>query len=147
MKTPYVLFGLLALTASVGAGAAENKVYKWKDANGVTHFSETPPPKGTEYDNVRVKGEATITTSDAAAPKTEEQVKAEDAAKAQQTAKSDDQSRCAIAQDRLAKLQGQAALTMKGSDGKTIEVTPERRASELKVAQAEVGAYCAAPKN
>ncbi|MES2743658.1 MAG: glutaredoxin family protein [Pseudomonadota bacterium] len=29
------------------AGAASAQLYKWKDANGVTHFSDTPPAAGT----------------------------------------------------------------------------------------------------
>ncbi|MEC5162742.1 MULTISPECIES: glutaredoxin family protein [unclassified Janthinobacterium] len=29
------------------AGAADAQVYKWKDAKGVTHFSDTPPPAAT----------------------------------------------------------------------------------------------------
>ncbi|MDC8759004.1 glutaredoxin family protein [Janthinobacterium fluminis] len=29
------------------AGAASAQVYKWKDAKGVTHFSDTPPPAST----------------------------------------------------------------------------------------------------
>jgi Domain of unknown function (DUF4124) len=38
----------LGLTAASAAMAGD--VYKWKDANGVTHYSQTPPPKGSaEY--------------------------------------------------------------------------------------------------
>ncbi len=38
----------LGLTAISAATAGD--VYKWKDANGVTHYSQTPPPKGSaEY--------------------------------------------------------------------------------------------------
>jgi glutaredoxin len=31
----------------VAAAAAQGQTYKWKDAAGVTHYSETPPAKGT----------------------------------------------------------------------------------------------------
>ncbi len=44
---PAVAFclGLTAISAAVAGD-----VYKWKDANGVTHYSQTPPPKGSaEY--------------------------------------------------------------------------------------------------
>ena len=34
----------LALGAALPASAGE--VYQWKDANGVTHYSQTPPPQG-----------------------------------------------------------------------------------------------------
>lgn len=38
------LFGLSLLLATGGAGAQE--LYQWKDANGVTHYSQTPPASG-----------------------------------------------------------------------------------------------------
>jgi glutaredoxin len=38
MKRALVLFMLLC------AGAANAQMYKWKDARGVTHYSDTPPP-------------------------------------------------------------------------------------------------------
>jgi len=40
-----VLACLLACLA-MDAQAQSNGVYKWKDARGVTHYSDTPPPKG-----------------------------------------------------------------------------------------------------
>lgn len=36
----------LALLACGAAGAAE--LYKWTDSKGVVHYSDTPPPKGSE---------------------------------------------------------------------------------------------------
>jgi len=41
MKTCVRLAGLLLACAGLSAAAA---VYKWVDAKGVTHYSETPPP-------------------------------------------------------------------------------------------------------
>jgi hypothetical protein len=35
---------LMALVCLAAAGNASAQVYKWKDAKGVTHFSDTPPP-------------------------------------------------------------------------------------------------------
>ena len=37
---------LLALVTVVGSAAASSTVYKWKDANGGLHFTDTPPPAG-----------------------------------------------------------------------------------------------------
>jgi glutaredoxin len=31
---------------ALAAAAAQGQTYKWKDAAGVTHYSDTPPPKG-----------------------------------------------------------------------------------------------------
>jgi hypothetical protein len=40
----------LCIGLTTAATASAGDVYKWKDANGVTHYSQTPPPKGSaEY--------------------------------------------------------------------------------------------------
>ena len=39
---------LACLLLAATAHAAE--VYKWKDANGVTHYSETPPARGKAFE-------------------------------------------------------------------------------------------------
>ena len=41
--------GLAIVLASVAAVAAAGEIYQWKDTKGVTHYSETPPPSGTNY--------------------------------------------------------------------------------------------------
>jgi glutaredoxin len=39
--------GMLALAALIATGAAaQDQMYKWKDAAGIYHYSDTPPPKG-----------------------------------------------------------------------------------------------------
>lgn len=43
---------LAALAFCVAAGAQQ--VYKWKDANGATHYSDTPPPVGAKYDKLKI---------------------------------------------------------------------------------------------
>lgn len=42
----YALLGLvlLALLSAAGVAAAQSQMYKWKDAAGVTHYSDTAPP-------------------------------------------------------------------------------------------------------
>jgi hypothetical protein len=61
-----VLLGIAALLA--GSAAAAEQFYKWKDANGVWHYSSTKPPAGTEAESVSVKkgtpeAETTTTTT------------------------------------------------------------------------------------
>ena len=38
----------LVFSASASAALAADEVYQWKDANGVTHYSQTPP-QGVSY--------------------------------------------------------------------------------------------------
>lgn len=37
----------LALCLTVAAATQAQQVYQWKDKNGVTHYSDTPPPSQT----------------------------------------------------------------------------------------------------
>ncbi len=37
---------LATLTLTGAATVSASEVYQWKDANGVTHYSQTPPPQG-----------------------------------------------------------------------------------------------------
>ncbi|NCT66826.1 MAG: DUF4124 domain-containing protein [Rhodanobacteraceae bacterium] len=61
MKRPWLLLVLLA--AAVPAAAAE--MYTWTDANGVKHFSDSPPPTNTtKAQKLKVKGG--VTTASAA---------------------------------------------------------------------------------
>ncbi|HWG10326.1 MAG TPA: DUF4124 domain-containing protein [Rhodanobacteraceae bacterium] len=55
---------LAMLAVCVAAGAQQ--VYKWKDANGATHYSDTPPPAGANYDKVKIN--SNVATPVAATP-------------------------------------------------------------------------------
>jgi glutaredoxin len=44
MKRKTIAEHLLLLAALLCAGSASAQLYKWKDAKGVVHFSDTPPP-------------------------------------------------------------------------------------------------------
>ncbi|MET0328777.1 MAG: DUF4124 domain-containing protein, partial [Luteimonas sp.] len=54
------------------APLAASEVYSWKDARGVTHYSQTPPPAGTRFEVRTVHGNAAsptpVTPAAAAAP-------------------------------------------------------------------------------
>jgi uncharacterized protein DUF4124 len=44
----------IALALLLVAPLACAQVYKWTDAHGTTHYSESPPPTGTKYSQVSV---------------------------------------------------------------------------------------------
>ncbi len=63
MKLNWVLLVLLAIGLSAAAAAAE--MYTWTDANGVKHFSDSPPPASvTKSQKLKLKGG--VTTGDEA---------------------------------------------------------------------------------
>ncbi len=137
MKAIQVAFGLLAAVAAT-AGHSADKVYKWKDASGVVHFSDAPPPKGTEFNNVRIVNQSTAITQAQAPPAT-----GEAAAGETKPADEGNAARCASAQDRVALLSSAQPLTVQ-QDGKYVPMTPADRAAELSIAKATVASLCSA---
>jgi hypothetical protein len=136
MKAIQVAFGLLAAVAATAGHSAE-KVYKWKDANGIVHFSDAPPPKGTEFDNVKIVNQSTaITQTDtaAAAPA------AGDAA-AKPAQDNSNAARCDNAQKRVALLSSNLPLTVQRGD-KIVEMSAADRAAELSIAKTTVDSLC-----
>jgi hypothetical protein len=56
---------LLLVLLTVGLPAAAAEMYSWTDANGVKHFSDSPPPASvTKAQKLKLKGG--VTTGDAA---------------------------------------------------------------------------------
>lgn len=50
---------LLAIALSMAGNLAHaSKFYRWTDADGVTHYTQTPPPEGVQSNEVRVTGDA-----------------------------------------------------------------------------------------
>ena len=114
---------LLACIA-FAAQAQSNGVYKWKDAKGVTHYSDSPPPAG-RYGNVKADASARV----APPPKPD--------------------ARCTDARanvERIKNSPGQVGPDADG-DGKPDRVLDEtQRARYLKAAEDQVIKYCAAAK-
>jgi hypothetical protein len=48
----YLVLALLVAVCPLAFGQA----YKWKDAQGVTHYSDSPPPAGTKVEKIKTSG-------------------------------------------------------------------------------------------
>jgi glutaredoxin len=55
-RTAAALIGLALLVVAGAAAAQSGQIYKWKDALGETHYSDTPPPQGAQ--TLKVAGQA-----------------------------------------------------------------------------------------
>jgi len=120
-----VLACLLAC-AAMTAHAQSTGVYKWKDARGVTHYSDTPPPAG-RYGSVAT----------APAPRATLQAAAD--------AKLD--PRCTTARENIAQLKsGRTDLGLDTDrDGKVDKPLQEaQRADQLRMAEASARNFCKA---
>jgi hypothetical protein len=125
-----ILFGALLAAAGLGAAHAQQpaaEVYQWQDANGVTHFSQTPPAKGAYQQRA-------ITNTGSAAPVAQAT-----------TAAAAESSQCTTARGNIEALQGDTAVQQDtdgdGTPDKVLD--PAERAAQLEFAQAAVKAFCA----
>lgn len=122
---------LLALVAGLSAAsvASAAEVYQWKDANGVTHYSQTPPPKGSYQ-------QRQITSSGAGTAQ----------ATAPQAAAAGENPNCATARANVAALSGERPVHEAGEDGQPGRALNDaERASQLELANAAVKTYCDNP--
>ncbi len=134
---PFVLAGALCI-----ASAAAEDVYKWTDANGVTHYADAPPT-GTKYEKLNVR---TVTTAsadkEATAPSPEDA-----AAKAEADATAANEknlsSGCRQARANLEVLQSNAVVR-KDVDGDGImeDVSGAQLQKEIENAQKLVAGFC-----
>jgi hypothetical protein len=115
--------GLLAIALPAVAG----ELYQWKDANGVTHYSDAPPPAGANYRNRTIsnRGSATVVADEAAAAPAED-------------------SQCTTARANLALLQGEGPVGADAdNDGKPdAAFTADERAAQAQLAQAAIKVHC-----
>lgn len=118
---------LALLLMGTCAPAFAQKVYQWKDAKGVTHFSDSPPP-GQQYKDRRIdnRGEP---IPEAAAGKVV------------------DSPQCTTAKLNASLLAGNSALQQDtDGDGKPDKILgADDRTNQRALAEAAVKAYCTTP--
>lgn len=120
------LGAILAFAATPAfAQQTAGEVYQWTDANGVTHYSQTPPAQG-RYEQRLITSSGT-----AAASGSEPVAKVENA-------------NCTTARANIAALENEGDVMQDtDGDGEPDSVLDAgQRASQLDLAQAAVRAYC-----
>ena len=124
MIIPRSLAVALALTVVAAPALAQQqqRVYQWKDAKGVTHYTDVPPTGAHQTRDIDVKdGQPAKTT--AAQPESEQ---------------------CTNARANLVRLQGSGAIGVDtNGDGKPDRnMGSDERKSQLELNQAAVKAFC-----
>ena len=116
---------LALLLAATSTPAFAQKVYQWKDAKGVTHYSDSPPPS-QQYQDRRIDNRGEPVPQDVAAGKAVES------------------PQCITARLNLSLLAGKGAVQEDtDGDGKPDKVRgDEDRTNQRNLANAAVKAYC-----
>lgn len=139
----------IALALLLVAPLATAQVYKWTDAQGTTHYSETPPPNGTKYNQVSVNtgSSAPADTSgggDAAKPASSSASSSSNSTPSQQTLPDTPENRaklCASLKTNIGTLQGSSPVVM-GSGGQQQLLNADQRKQQLDASQSQYQQYC-----
>lgn len=107
------------------AAAAQQRVYQWKDANGVTHYTDMPPAQTHKTRDISNKSGAAANTA---------------------TATVAESKPCTDARENMQRLQGTQAVGIDvDGDGKPDRnLSAEERAAQADLNRAAVKAYCTA---
>ncbi|PIQ36497.1 MAG: hypothetical protein COW59_12255 [Lysobacterales bacterium CG17_big_fil_post_rev_8_21_14_2_50_64_11] len=129
----------LALLGPFAAVHADDQVYHWVDAKGVSHYSDSPPPgdgAGVREIAINSRPPAAAVDADALASN----------ASAPPSTRSITESRrqlCERARQNLTTLQGQTDVAQDiDGDGVNELLDADQRQAELKRAQGAITAYC-----
>jgi hypothetical protein len=132
---------LIAVALLLLAPLAAAQVYKWTDASGTVHYSETPPAQGTKYEKVTTTG----TVEPLAAPAPSEtagsrETPAEPAKPVADTPENRSKM-CGALKSNLAALQGGGPVVMQ-QDGKTVALDDAQRKQQIVAAQTQYDQFC-----
>lgn len=139
MRVAIVLLGL-----ALAPALAAQTYYKWKDASGATHYSETPPPKG-RASAVKVRAGESVPAAEAApAPAASTPAPTGDSPELQAAEAKYRKDACNAAQADVAAAQGTAMLVDGKDPTNAHRLTADERSAALVAAQARVQQFCEA---
>ncbi|MET0273971.1 MAG: DUF4124 domain-containing protein [Luteibacter sp.] len=127
---------VLALLVSV-CPLAFAQAYKWKDAQGVTHYADAPPPGGAKYEKVKTTG-----TVEAPAPAPAAAPAAPPATNATADTPANRAKLCDQVGKNLEILRNEKVVTMDDGKGGVKQVDDSARQSQIKTAEAQRTLYC-----
>lgn len=118
------------------------QVYKWTDTSGTVHYSETPPPTGTNYKQVKTNGSVDpVAPPTPAADDKPDEPAATAAAKPMADTPENRGKLCTSLKANLAALQGSAPVVMQ-QEGKDVALDDSQRKVHIATAQAQYEQYC-----
>lgn len=131
---------LIFATLLLACPLAMAQAYKWKDPQGVTHYSDAPPPAGAS----RVEKVKIPTDVSPKGPAPAPAAPATSAANARTDTPANRAALCDQVRKNVGILANEKVITMDDGKGGTKQVDDATRAAELKKAQAQETLYCPA---
>lgn len=138
----------VALVLLLIAPLACAQVYKWTDAHGTTHYSETPPPTGTKYSQVSVNTGGSAPAADNTPPATASSNSSNQSAGSPpqpSTMNDTPENRaklCTSLKANITTLQGSGPVVMTGTGGQQQLLNADQRKQQLDASQSQYNQYC-----
>lgn len=143
---------LSAVLVSCMCAPSSARVYRWVDENGVTVYSQTPPPAG-DWDRLKTRPGPPATDQEAArerlktrieesldAEQERQRAAEEQAKKAEKEAKREQS--CNAARQNLETLQNLGTRMVRTPDGRHLRLSEEEVAAKIDEAQRQIKEYC-----
>jgi hypothetical protein len=137
----------IAIALLLVAPLVSAQVYKWTDAKGTTHYSETPPPTGTKYSQVTVSGsDEPASSGSSSASATAEAAPASSSSQGNNNQPMADTPEnrakmCASLKANMATLQGSGPVVMQNG-GQQQVLNADQRKQQLDATQSTYSQYC-----
>lgn len=132
-----ILFFALMLVA--GSAHAMEQFYKWRDANGVVHYTQDPPPKGVRSERLNIASGSRRSAEEpapvVAAASTDTPTIAPEVVARRRAA-------CETARANAATIEGNPTVTLINPDGTQRTLTAEEAQQQLEQARAQVTLFC-----
>jgi hypothetical protein len=135
---------IVTLAVLLAAGPlAFAQAYKWKDAQGVTHYADSPPPAGTKYDKVKTSGTVVPPAGNTPAPPPAAKP---EPAKAQAGATADTPENrtklCATLKSNMETLAKPQQVSVDDGKGGQVPLDDAGRKRQIETTQAQMTLYC-----
>lgn len=128
---PVLLVSCTLLVMGVASAASGDRIYRWKGADGKTHFGDTPPASAQEVRNFdgKVGGPSNSPPPPSGPPLTEEQIAARDAD-------------CVTKREQLKTYRSAVRLVERDALGREHEYTPEERQQLVQRVENDIQTVC-----
>ncbi|WP_413625766.1 DUF4124 domain-containing protein [Luteibacter sp. Lutesp34] len=119
------------------------QAYKWKDAQGVTHYADSPPPAGTKYDKVKTTGSVVPPAGQTPPPPPPAKPEPEKAPAGPTADTPENRTRlCATLKSNMETLAKPQQVSVDDGKGGQVPLDDAGRKRQIETTQAQMTLYC-----
>ncbi|MGN6482164.1 DUF4124 domain-containing protein [Luteibacter sp.] len=119
------------------------QAYKWKDAQGVTHYSDSPPPgQGAKVEKIQMKGGVSTPSSSTPAPAPAASAPKPAAGTPVADNPANRKALCSQLSKNMEVLQKEAIVSVDDGKGGTQQLDAAGRQRQVETTQAQMTLYC-----